>query len=458
MLTACLDSIAQSVTEIAYEVIVVLNDPTPALSAEIDRAVVGATVFTFRANLGFGGAVNFAAGHARGDYIVLLNDDSVVEPGWLELLFETEQRRPRCAIVGSTFLNTDGTLQEAGAVVWSDGSTCNVGDGAQPGYMHFERKVDYASGGSLLIRKDVWDELGGFVHDYYPAYYEDVDFCLRAADAGWETWYQPRSTVRHARWTSTGANFRQFLWQRAHDTFVARWSSTLETREPNGALEHAVWKAMDCPTRVLVIDDEIPDAGTGSGSQRTYAMLSVLEQEPHVHVTFFASAPRGPRADRLALPGVRVIDDLEAHLATDGVDFDIVLVSHPHNGDALRDLLARYVPRALLLYDAESVYHRQLESRVRRRAGLRAPNGSRSGGCADEDARDLALTAADCVTCASEVEADEVRRITDTPVHVFASWLDVPLPTILAPSGGGEKPFRGTASPRSSTKPAEVAR
>ena len=199
---------------------------------------------------------------------MLLNDDCLVGPDWLESLVETAERRPACGIVGSTFLNGDGTLQEAGSVIWSDGTTCNVGDGARPGFMRFERRVDYASGGSLLIRRDVWDELGGFAHDYYPAYFEDVDFCLRAAEAGWEAWYQPAATVRHARWTSTGFEFRWFLHARAHDTFVKRWSDVLEAREPNGALERAVWKAMGCPIRVLVVDDRLPDSNADANSNR----------------------------------------------------------------------------------------------------------------------------------------------------------------------------------------------
>ena len=237
LLITCLESIAENVTEVAYEVIVVLNDPTPEISAAMEQLVTGASVFTFRANLGFGGGVNFAAERARGSCIVLLNDDCVVSPGWLESLVETAQRHVRCVAVGSTFLHPDGTLQEAGAVVWSDGSTAAIGDGIEAGDMRFERRCDYCSGGSLLIRKDVWDQLGGFDPAYYPAYFEDVDFCFRAAEAGWETWYQPLAEVRHARFTSTEANLRHYLWERAHETFVQRWYRVLETREPNGAVE-----------------------------------------------------------------------------------------------------------------------------------------------------------------------------------------------------------------------------
>jgi GT2 family glycosyltransferase len=370
MLIACLDSIAESVAEVAFEVIVVLNDPTPGISAEIEQRVRGAKVFTFRANLGFGGAVNFAAERARGEYIVLLNDDCVVTPGWLESLVETEQRHLRCAVVGSTFLNLNGTLQEAGAVVWSDGSTSAIGDGAEAGYMQFERRCDYCSGGSLLIRKDVWEQLGGFDQSFYPAYFEDVDFCLRAAELGWEIWYQPLAEVRHARFTSTEANLRHYLWQRAHDTFVNRWSRLLETRQPNGAVERAVWTAMGSPIRVLVIGDQLPDSNLGSDGGWMYDLLSTLAHEPDIHMTFFPMVPRGLRAvqqgpllDCFPLCRVRVITDLEAHLATDGVDFDVVVVTNPRN-EVIRELLARYLPHARLIDDAKSLVRRPLSLRA----------------------------------------------------------------------------------------------
>jgi GT2 family glycosyltransferase len=372
-LIACVESIAENVEEVAYELLIVLNDPTPELCAELEQRVSGATVFNFRANLGFGGAVNFAAERARGEYIVLLNDDCAVTRGWLESLVETVQRRFRCVAVGSTFLNPDGTLQEAGAVVWSDGSTSAIGDDVEAGDMQFERRCDYCSGGSLLIRKDVWEQLSGFDQSYYPAYFEDVDFCLRAAEVGWETWYQPLAVVRHARFMSTGVNLRHYLWQRGHDTFVNRWSRLLETREPNGAVERAVWRAMGAPIRVLLIGEEVRDPDLGSGSGPMHEMLSTLAREPDIHVTFFPTAPRRERAvHHGGLPKdfpfscVRMIIELEEHLASSGVEFDAAVVSPPRNGAMIRELLTRYVPHARLIDHAIARSPLSVRDEVRR--------------------------------------------------------------------------------------------
>lgn len=429
MTMACLDSIARSVTDVAYEVIIILNDPTSDRSAEIEHGVSGAKVFRFRANLGFGAAVNFAAERARGQYLVLLNDDCEVTRGWLESLIETEQRRPRCALVGSTYLNLDGTLQEAGAVIWSDGTTAAVGEGGAAGRMGFERRVDYVSGGSLLIKKDVWDQLGGFDEAYYPAYFEDVDFCLRAAEAGWEVWYQPLSAVHHVRSASTAAFFRHFLFQRAHGTFVDRWSSLLESREPPGAWERAVWKAMGSPMRVLVIDDQLPDPSLGSGYGRMFDMLSMLEREPDIHVTFFARTQDGHSPGSFPLRGIRIVADLEDHLATEGVVFDVAVVSRPHNGEIFRDLIAQYLPDVHVIYDAESLFHRRLLSQAEIESNPTRRDDLRQEAVEMRAVEHALVRSADSVVCISEIEAEEIRQVTPAPVHVVAPLFEAPTPT-----------------------------
>ena len=386
-------------------------------------------MFPFRANLGFGGAVNFAAERARGGYLVLLNDDCVVQRGWLEALVDTEQRRERCAVVGSTYLNPDGSLQEAGALLWSDGTTDAVGAGAPAGYMAFERRVDYSSGGSLLIRKDVWDELGGLDESYYPAYFEDVDFCLRVVEAGWEVWYQPMSAVRHARSASTAIDFRQFLFRRARETFVDRWSSVLETREPKGQEERALWMAMGEPIRVLVIDDQIPDPSLGSGFGRMYDTLSMLEREPDLHVAFYPSTQPRPLPGFFGLRAVRVISDLEEHLATEGVDYDVVVISRPHNGELtpraacpLPTARARDLRRGVLFHRRLSL-QAEVEQDPDRRDALLAE------AAAVKSREHLVVKAADSVVCISELEAAELREVTDAPVRVVAPFFEAPEPT-----------------------------
>ena len=195
----CLRAVSRIERTVSFEVIITLNEPTPELVRDLTDKVHGARIIQSRVNLGYGGACNAAVEVAVGRYIVLLNDDTVVDRNWLGALVESAEARPSISAVGSLFLNVDGTLQESGSLLFADGSTLAV-NGRGTGVAHrydWARKVDYCSGASLLVRKSTWDRLGGFDEIYYPAYFEDVDLCLRIQEIGHEVWLQPLSRVRH---------------------------------------------------------------------------------------------------------------------------------------------------------------------------------------------------------------------------------------------------------------------
>jgi O-antigen biosynthesis protein len=342
-LFACLGSVADSVDDVAYEVLIFLNEPTDAVSDAGADKVSGARVFPFRANLGFGGGVNYAAGKARGRYLALLNDDCVVEHGWLSELLDLMERRPQCGLAGGTVLHPDGRMQGAGALLWSDASTWSAGEDDLPAGIRFEHRVDYCPAASLLIRREVWDLLGGFDDRYYPAYYEDVDLALRAAELGWESWYQPLSVVRHERSASTTRAERDLFGTVNGMRFTERWDETLRKRHISGAYEAALWHAMGEPTRVLVLGD----AATSG--------LAELAGDPDLHVAFHPTGMDAVDERDLGRLGVRLIVDLAAHLATDGVGYDAVVLM-PGAAASAAGLIAEFVPRALVLDVAHRHY------------------------------------------------------------------------------------------------------
>jgi glycosyltransferase involved in cell wall biosynthesis len=168
-LLQCLRSVSwYAAQSTPYEVILYLNEPDDALRSLVEQQVRGAQVIVSRVNRGFGGGCNRAAAVARGEYLVFLNDDTEVEPGWLDALVATADAHPQAGAVGSRILFLDGTLQEAGSVIWSDGTTAPVGAGA-PADAHaftYLRTVDYASACSLLVRRSTWEAIGGFDQGY----------------------------------------------------------------------------------------------------------------------------------------------------------------------------------------------------------------------------------------------------------------------------------------------------
>jgi GT2 family glycosyltransferase len=441
-LLPCLDSVRESVTGVPYEVLLVLNEPRPALKDRVEREIRGVSVLEFRSNLGFGGAVNVAAERARAGYLLLLNDDSVVERGWLESLVETAERRPGAGMVGSTYLHPDRSLQEAGSVLWDDGSTSafadETGDGETVrgetgrGGWCFERKVDYCSGGSLLIRRGVWEALAGFDDRYYPAYFEDIDLALRAGDLGWETWYQPLSILRHVRSGSSG-RLHRFLYERSRAQFLDRWGLRLDHLQPRGSFEAAAWRAMGHPIRVLVLDDHLPDPSIGAGYGRMRDTLEALAADPGIHVAIHPTIGARMDPNHLVRLGIRVIDDLDAHLDTPGVDYEVVVVSRPNNFTRFCDLIKKRLPRARMLYDAEALFYRRIEARLEligddpEQAELREELGAE--GAEAKRTEQQIFSVVDAVVCISEEEANLVRAQADVLVHVVDAWLASPTPT-----------------------------
>jgi GT2 family glycosyltransferase/glycosyltransferase involved in cell wall biosynthesis len=150
-------------------------------------------------NLGFLGNCNAAAAEARGEALLLLNNDTIVLPGWLTELVRVLHKESSAAIVGSKLLYPDGTIQETGGVLFTDASAGNLGRGKprHEALFSFDREVDYSTGASILVRRSFWDSVGGFDVRYSPAYCEDSDLAMAARHKGMRVICAARSEVVH---------------------------------------------------------------------------------------------------------------------------------------------------------------------------------------------------------------------------------------------------------------------
>ena len=149
---ACLRSLAKESQRSGFEVIVV-DDGSTDESAERLTRIAGITAHRNAENLGFVGSCNAGAALARGEYLVFLNNDTQVAPNWLDTLLDTFDQHPRVGLVGSKLVYPDGRLQEAGGIVFSDGSGWNYGRFGDPRdpACNFVREVDYCSGAAIAI-------------------------------------------------------------------------------------------------------------------------------------------------------------------------------------------------------------------------------------------------------------------------------------------------------------------
>jgi GT2 family glycosyltransferase/glycosyltransferase involved in cell wall biosynthesis len=355
-----------------YEIIVLLNGADAASVSTLQReAAASARIFVSEANLGFGGGCNFGAGQSTAEYLVFLNDDVIVDEGWLEALVNCADEDASITAVGSRIRFPDGTLQEAGSIIWQDGSTAPIGrglDAAGPEW-RFRRDVSYCSACSLLVRRADFVAVGGYDEAYFPAYYEDVDLCFALRERGKRVVYEPASEMVHLESQSSTSDFKSYLFKRNHRRLTQKWHDQLtsfEYADPQSpsAIDRAMWRASGRGKNVLVIDDRLPDAGLGSGYGRMNELLQDLAT-PAYRVRMFATNDRSPDPVGIGRLGIETIfGSLEEHILDPSRSYDVAIISRPHNYEKFASLLREAQPDCKICYDVESLFFRRIEKQV----------------------------------------------------------------------------------------------
>jgi GT2 family glycosyltransferase len=176
-------------------------------------------------NRGVAGGWNQGWRAARGEFVAFVNPDTTFDPQWLNELLEALRDDPEADAAGCKLLFPDGRLQHAGGRILRNAQTRHFGYG-EPDDGRFDelRTVDYVTGAAWLVRRAALEALGGFDEDYFPAYYEELDFCHRLRRAGRKVLYVPTARVIHHESTTLGvASFRfSRLHMKMRSTFVAK--------------------------------------------------------------------------------------------------------------------------------------------------------------------------------------------------------------------------------------------
>jgi GT2 family glycosyltransferase/glycosyltransferase involved in cell wall biosynthesis len=397
-------------------------------------------------NQGFIDSCNRGAEAAINEVLIFLNNDTEPQPGWFEPLLRVLRDKADAGAVGGKLLYPNGLLQEAGGIVFADGSAWNFGRYAHAvdsPLFSFLREVDYCSGALLATWRDLFLEDGGFDRRYTPAYYEDTDYCFRVRSKGKKVYYQPESVVVHLDGGTAGTDTAQGVkaYQLANQTkFAEKWQAALshqptpppvvdeaalmriafQLEQPSGGDAHGPVTRR----HALVCAPLVPEFDREGGSRRILHLIQYLRAEGWA-VSFYAqhATPGSERYRRLlrqlgvavyagnysTWAGDEFMPDIKS-LISDG-QFGLAILVFWQVGELLTPLIRTLSPETRVIVDSIDLHFLR-----QARHDLRA-NGAEParlhGGYGEEIMREInAYASADAVLTVSQDEATLLNTLT----------------------------------------------
>jgi GT2 family glycosyltransferase/glycosyltransferase involved in cell wall biosynthesis/SAM-dependent methyltransferase len=362
---ACLASIREHTAHASYEVILVDDAADAATKRLLDR-VQGAKIVRNEKNIGYLRSVNRGARVARGRWLVLFNNDTEVTRGWLLAMLACADSAEDTGVVTPKYVYPDGSLNEAGGIVWRDGTGANYGRGDAPDLFQYEyrRETDYGSAAALMVSAQLWKATGGFDERYHPMYYEDVDLCFEARERGLRVLYEPEAIIVHVEGATAGNDVEsghKRHQEQNRPKFVAKWRHRLESEHMRSAPTNVRTAAnRHCGRHVLVVDHRVPMWDRDAGSLRMLNIMRAL-LGLGARVTFMPDnfTPLQPYTRVLQRLGIEVLYgqlNANAELATIGPRLNTVILSRPHVASRWLDLVREFAPSATVAYDTVDLH------------------------------------------------------------------------------------------------------
>jgi GT2 family glycosyltransferase/glycosyltransferase involved in cell wall biosynthesis len=366
----CLESIQRNTGETSFEVIVI-DDKSEPFVAETLQRIANLRVFTNAENRGFILNCNFGAEKARGEHLVFLNNDTEVSPGWLESLLSVLATKPDAGAVGAKLIFPDGSLQDAGGLIWSDGTCWNYGKGDEPDQPEYNyvRRVDYCTGACVMVRRDLFQKIGGFDERFCPAYYEDVDLAFKIRRQGLHVYFQPDARITHfegmssGKSTAGGVKRNQLINQ---EKFRGKWAAEL-VHYGDGPYLAELARDRFCNERILVIDACALTPDMDAGSLRMFNLLTILA-DTGMKVTFAAENLQfhEPFSTELRQAGVEHLgaphcSNLERHLEEFGFSYDAIIISRKAIAARFLPVARKFAPAAKVIFDTVDLMFLRLD-------------------------------------------------------------------------------------------------
>ncbi len=361
---ACLVSILENTKGISYEILIA-DDVSTDATERLEDFAEGLVICRNKENQGFLKNCNQAAQQAKGEYLMFLNNDTQVTEGWLTSLVNLIESDQSIGMVGSKLVYPDGRLQEAGGIIWSDGSGWNYGrldDPDKPEY-NYVKDVDYISGAAILLPVWLWKQIGGFDTRFAPAYCEDSDLAFEVRKEGYRVVYQPLSKVIHFEGISNGTDVQGTGLKRYQvensEKLKQKWAKEFAAQcvndgnpDPFRARERSMGKKI-----ILVVDHYVPTYDRDAGSKTTFQYLKMFLKKGYV-VKFLGDnfLREEPYSTTLQQMGIEVLYGAEYQvkiwdwLRDHGEDIAVAYLNRPH-------IASKYIDYILDNTDMKVIYY-----------------------------------------------------------------------------------------------------
>lgn len=394
----------------------------------IESHVAGIEVIRLSENVGFLAGSNLGLTQAVAPYVLFINNDIELMPGAVDAALGRLRREEVTGAVGAKLIRTTGDLQEAGCIIWNDGTTSGYLRDASPllPEANFVRTVDFCSGAFLMTRTEQVKAFNGFDPQFAPAYYEETDLCVQLRKRGFDIVYDPDVVVLHYEFGSgkpseiascLGRNIGKFLHKNkeyVEEKYQRDEANLLKARFTNSG-----------NGRVLFIEDYLPQPEIGAGFPRSNDIVRMMVDALGLHVTVYPIFPprRAPVARYLKLPDRaeviwdRGLGDLEGFLRARAGYYDIIWIGRTHNVDRLKPILTAC---GELLAGCRVVLDTEAVATLRQHAKMRIMGQTDLPDMKEMLRYELRNTdAIDRFVTVSNEEAALVRAIVNCDVHVL---------------------------------------
>ena len=411
----CLCAVLFAFNRSSFEIIVV-DDASTDETRRLEDFVTGIEIVRLPDSRGFVGACNSGAARARGEFLVLLNNDAQPTAGWLDELVDAFRNFDRVGLAGSKLVYPDGRLQEAGGIIWGTGNPWNTGRGGSPDdprYMYL-RKADYVSGAALMVPRDLWRRLGGFSVEFAPAYFEDTDFAMKVRENGLFVVFVPTSMVYHYEGRSSGTNVAtgaKSFQEVNRPKFHKKWKHAYSDHAKEGHLPDRE-KDRDVGFRTLFVDHQVPLVDMDAGSYAAFQEMRLL-QSLGAKVTFLPRNLAWMDRHTIALQRIGVecqyapfVANFFDFLRNRASEYDLVYVSRHKIAEQVLPVVRSASPRTKVVFNLADLHF----LREFREAAANSPGYSRMLAEATRKAELSVIRKSDLTFSYSDVELEILRR------------------------------------------------